>query len=268
LGIFFNEEERMAANDQIFDLSGRVAVVTGAGQGFGRTFSLGLARHGATAVALDIDLKKAEETVAEIKDAGYPDAIAVEADVASKEQIEETFNKVDKDLGSLDILVNNAGLWSLVPAMELSMEEWDRVLAVNLTGLFICCRAAAALMLPRERGSIINISSISGVLGFKQRVAYSTTKHGDLGITRSLANEFAPKNVRVNAIGPGAHETEMTKEWRADPEVMQRELLDKIPMNRLGDPEELVGPLVFLASEASSYVTGQCVFSDGGWLLQ
>jgi len=258
----------MSGNSQIFDLTGRVAVVTGAGQGFGRTFSLGLARHGANVAALDIDLGKAEETVAEIKKEGYPDALAIKGDVASRDAIEEAFDKIDSELGSLDILVNNAGLWSLVPAMDLTMEEWDRVMAVNLTGLFICCRAAARLMLPRERGSIINISSISGSLGFKQRVAYTTSKHGDLGITKSLANEFAKQNVRVNAIGPGAHETEMTKEWRSDPEVMQRELLDKIPMNRLGDPEELVGPLVFLASEASSYVTGQCVFSDGGWLLQ
>jgi NAD(P)-dependent dehydrogenase (short-subunit alcohol dehydrogenase family) len=258
----------MSEDHDVFDLSGRIAIVTGAGQGFGRTFSLGLARFGATTVALDIDLEKANQTVAEIQQAGYPEAIAIQADVSSKEEVDKAFDQVAADLGGLDILVNNAGLWSLVPAMDLTMEEWDRVMAVNLTGLFCCCRAAARLMLPRERGSIINISSISGSLGFKQRVAYTTSKHGDLGITKSLANEFAKQNVRVNAIGPGAHETEMTKAWREDPEVLQRELLDKIPMNRLGDPEELVGPLIFLASDASSYVTGQCVFSDGGWLLQ
>lgn len=188
--------------------------------------------------------------------------------MSSPEDVEAAFKLVKERSGQLDVLVNNAGLWSLVPALELSLEEWNRVLAVNLTGTFLCCTAAARLMVERGKGSIINISSISGVLGFKSRVAYSSTKHGDLGITKSLANDWATLGVRVNAIGPGAHLTAMTENWRSDPEVMQRELLDKIPMNRLGDPEELVGPLIFLASDASSYMTGQCVFSDGGWLLQ
>jgi NAD(P)-dependent dehydrogenase (short-subunit alcohol dehydrogenase family) len=250
-----------------FDLSGRVAMVTGAGQGFGRTFCEGLAEYGASLVVLDLDLEKAEETVSLLHDGGHKSAYAVQADVSIPEQVQAAFDAVKERSGQLDVLVNNAGLWSLVPALELSLEEWNRVLAVNLTGTFLCCTAAGRMMVERGKGSIINISSISGVLGFKSRVAYSATKHGDLGITKSLANDWAPLGVRVNAIGPGAHETAMTEKWRSDPEVMQRELLDKIPMGRLGDPAELVGPLIFLASDASSYMTGQCVFSDGGWLL-
>jgi 2-deoxy-D-gluconate 3-dehydrogenase len=250
-----------------FDLTDRVAMVTGAGQGFGRMFCHGLAEYGATPVALDLDLEKAEATVAELHEAGHESAYAIQADVADAEQVQAAFDTVKERSGQLDVLVNNAGLWSLVPALELSLEEWNRVLAVNLTGTFLCCTGAARMMVERGSGSIINISSISGVLGFKSRVAYSATKHGDLGITKSLANEFAASGVRVNAIGPGAHLTAMTEKWRDDPEVLQRELLDKIPMNRIGDPEELIGPLVFLASDASSYMTGQCVFSDGGWLL-
>jgi 2-dehydro-3-deoxy-D-gluconate 5-dehydrogenase len=256
----------MSVDAGMFDLSDRVAVVTGAGQGFGRVFAEGLAEFGATVVSLDIDASKAEDTVKVLKDQGH-EAYAVQADVADPDQVEAAFATVKERSGRLDVFVNNAGLWSLIPALELSLEEWRRVLDVNLTGTFLCCTGAARLMLEGGKGSIINISSISGVLGFKNRVAYSATKHGDLGITRSLANEFAESGVRVNAIGPGAHETEMTKKWRSDPEVMERELLGKIPMRRLGDPRELIGPLVFLASDASSYMTGQCVFSDGGWLL-
>lgn len=257
----------MSVEAGLFDLSGRVAMVTGAGQGFGRTFAEGLARYGATVVALDIDLGKAEATVGLLRDAGCEGAYAIQADVSSPEQVTAAFAKVKESSGQLDVLVNNAGLWSFLPALELGLEEWNRVLSVNLTGTFLCCAAAGAMMIEQGRGSIINISSISGVLGFKNRLAYAATKHGDIGITRSLANEWAASGVRVNAIGPGAHLTEMTKEWRADPEVYQREFIDKIPMGRFGDPDELVGPLVFLASDASSYMTGQIVFSDGGWLL-
>lgn len=257
----------MGADTSLFDLSDRVAVVTGAGSGFGRVFAHGLARHGAHVVALDLDLEKAEETVVELTTNGRPEAVAVQADVSSAEQVNEAFAKVEKRFGRLDVLVNNAGLWSFVPALELSIDEWERVIAVNLTGTFLCCAAAGRIMIPQKRGSIINISSISGVLGFRNRVAYAATKHGDLGITKSLASEWACSNVRVNAIGPGAHLTEMTASWRSDPDVYQREFIGRIPMGRLGDPEELVGPLIFLASDASSYMTGQCVFSDGGWLL-
>jgi NAD(P)-dependent dehydrogenase (short-subunit alcohol dehydrogenase family) len=257
----------MSVEAAMFDLTDRVAVVTGAGQGFGRVFAEGLATYGATVVALDIDESKAEDTVRVLKEQGHDDAYAVRADVSDPDDVEAAFATVKDRSGHLDVFVNNAGLWSLVPALELSLEEWRRVLDVNLTGTFLCCTGAARIMVEQGKGSIINISSISGVLGFKNRVAYSATKHGDIGITRSLANEFAENGVRVNAIGPGAHETEMTKKWRADPEVMERELLAKIPMRRLGAPEELIGPLVFLASDASSYMTGQCVFSDGGWLL-
>jgi NAD(P)-dependent dehydrogenase (short-subunit alcohol dehydrogenase family) len=257
----------MSVGPEIFDLSDRVAVVTGAGQGFGRVFAQGLARFGATVVSLDLDAGKAQETVDVLHDSGHRSAYAVQADVSSLEAVKGAFDRVKRESGRVDVLVNNAGLWSFVPALELELEEWKRVLDVNLTGTFLCCTAAGRIMVEQGKGSIINISSISGVLGFKNRLAYAATKHGDLGITKSLANEWAAAGVRVNAIGPGAHLTEMTKTWRSDPEVFQREFIDKIPMGRFGDPDELIGPLIFLASDASSYMTGQTVFSDGGWLL-
>jgi NAD(P)-dependent dehydrogenase (short-subunit alcohol dehydrogenase family) len=250
-----------------FDLSGRVAVVTGAGPGFGRVFCEGLARYGATVVALHRDPAKAQATVDALHAAGHDDAYSVQADISEPAQVEAALTSVGERSGQLDVLVNNAGLWSHVPALELSLEEWNRVIATNLTGTLTCCTTAGRMMLERGSGSIINVSSLSSVLGFRDRVAYAASKHGDLGITRVLANEWAAGGVRVNALGPGAHLTEMTKEWRSDPEVYQREFIDKIPMGRLGDPEELIGPLVFLAGDASSYMTGQTVFSDGGWLL-
>jgi len=250
-----------------FDLTGRVAMVTGAGPGFGRVFAEGLASYGASVVALHRDLAKAQATVDALHAGGHDSAYAVEADISVPEQVEAAFAAVKERSGQLDVLVNNAGLWSFAPALELSLEEWHEVLSVNLTGTFMCCTAAGRIMVEQGRGSIINVSSLSSVHGFKNRAAYAASKHGDLGVTRVLANEWATSGVRVNALGPGAHLTEMTKEWRSDPEVYQREFIDKIPMGRFGDSEELIGPLVFLASDASSYMTGQTVFSDGGWLL-
>jgi NAD(P)-dependent dehydrogenase (short-subunit alcohol dehydrogenase family) len=180
----------------------------------------------------------------------------------------EIFRQLDETHGRVDVLVNNAGLWSNIPALELSLAEWNRVLAVNLTGTLLCCLAGGRMMVDQGRGSIINISSVSGGLGFKNRVAYTASKHGVLGVTKSLANDWATRGVRVNAIAPGDHETEMTRAWRSDPEILENELLSRIPMGRLGQPEELVGALIFLASDASSYMTGQTLFSDGGWLLE
>jgi 2-dehydro-3-deoxy-D-gluconate 5-dehydrogenase len=251
-----------------FGLDDRVAIVTGAGPGFGRVFCEGLADFGATVVALHRDLAKAEATVEVLHAAGHEDAYAVLADITVEEQIEAAFAEVEERSGRIDVLVNNAGLWSRPPALELSLEEWQRMLDTNLTGTLMCCLAAGRRMVARGRGSIVNISSTSSVLGFKERVAYAASKHGDLGLTRSLANEWAELGVRVNALAPGPHLTDLTKEWRSDPEVFQREFIDKSPMRRFGEPRELIGPLVFLASEASSYVTGQSIFSDGGWLLE
>jgi NAD(P)-dependent dehydrogenase (short-subunit alcohol dehydrogenase family) len=226
------------AGHSLFDLTGRVAVVTGAGQGFGRTFALGLARYGADVVILELDADKGAATAGEVKQLGRI-ALSITADVSNKDQVEAAFARIDQELGRLDVLVNNAGIWRPVPALELSLEQWDRVVAVNLTGALLCMQAAGRRMVPRQRGSIVNISSISGVQGRKNGAAYAATKHGILGLTKSFAHEWALDGVRVNAIGPGAHETEMTRVWRDDPETLQRQLLSKIPMGRLGDPEEL-----------------------------
>ncbi len=251
---------------RLFDLSGRVAVVTGAGQGFGRTMALGLARQGADIAAFDINAGASEETSELVKQTGRR-ALSCATDVSDKELVDEAFARVERELGPVDILVNNAGLWSRVPAIDLTLEEWNRVLSVNLTGTLLCSQAVARSMMARGTGSIINIASISGVIGMKDRTAYAVSKHGILGMTKTCANEWAAHGVRVNAIGPGAHHTAMTAKWRADPEILEKQFLSKIPMGRLGYPEELIGTLVYLASDASSFVTGQVVFSDGGRLL-
>lgn len=251
-----------------FDLSDRVAVITGAGQGIGRTLAQGLADYGAHVAVVDLDLAQAESTVSLLANkGGNRRHLAIQSDVSSQADVTRAFEQVVDTCGSVDVLVNNAGIWSFSDPMDLTLPAWNRTLAVNLTGSFLCAREAAKSMIPRRHGSIINISSVSGVQGFKNRVAYTASKHGVIGITRALANDWAAHNVRVNSIGPGAHLTDMTKEWRAEPEVLEKEFLDKIPMGRMAETSELVGTVIYLASDASSYVTGQTIFSDGGWLL-
>jgi 2-deoxy-D-gluconate 3-dehydrogenase len=257
----------MLAGQSLFDLSGRVAIVTGAGQGLGRAFAIGLAEHGARTVVVDVDAENGSDTARTISDSGG-ESMFVRADVSDKGQVDSAFEQIVGAFGQIDILVNNAGVWSFVPTLDLTLDAWSRVVAINLTGTLLCCQAAARHMIPRGRGNIVNISSISGVLGNKERAAYAATKHGVIGLTKALANEWAMTGVRVNAIGPGAHETEMTRVWRDNPSEQHERQIRKIPMGRLGRPEELVGTLVFLAGDASSYMTGQTLFSDGGWLLE
>ncbi|MER5908910.1 SDR family oxidoreductase [Streptomyces sp. NPDC001982] len=253
--------------DSLFDLTGRTAVVTGGSRGLGRAYVQGLAEQGANVAILDIDSRESKVAAKEVASETGVRTLALEVDVASEAAVNEAFSHVYGQFGQVDVLVNNAGLWSNVPALDLHMDEWRRVVDVNLTGTLLCSLAAARLMIERATGSIINITSISGELGFKNRVAYTSTKHAVRGLTKSLANEWARHGVRVNAIGPGVHAVGMARGSHNTPEADQ-ELLRRIPMGRMGQPEELLGAVVFLASQASSYITGQTIFSDGGWLLE
>ena len=243
------------------DLTGQVAVVTGGGRGIGRACCESLARAGAVVV---VNYRSSEggaaATVAAIASAGGR-ARAIRADVTSPSEVEALFEEVRAASGSLDILVNNAGVIAdaLVAAMEAS--EWDRVLQVNLSGAFLCTRAAVPLMLPRHAGKIVNVASVAAVRGGRGQANYAASKGGLVAFTRACAVELAPKGIQVNAVLPGMIETEMSARVRKRD---GKRLLDAIPAARFGSAEEVADAVVFLASPRAGYITGQAVAVDGG----
>jgi NAD(P)-dependent dehydrogenase (short-subunit alcohol dehydrogenase family) len=259
----------------MFRLDGKMAVVTGAGSGFGRAFACGLADFGAKAICAGRRLEVLHETAAIIEKAGGR-AVPLRLDVTNETSVDEFWHNVAAEHGRAEILVNNAGI-SLPPRRthELSVHDWDDVLATNLRGLFINTRLALRQMLPGP-GSIVNIASIAGLRGYwpgfpSLGAHYAASKMGVVGLTRQIAAEYARENIRVNAIAPGWHSgTDLIAARRATtpPEAIERfesEVRRRIPMGRRGTPEDLVGLVVYLVSDASSYVTGQVISHDGGW---
>ena len=249
------------------ELRDKVAIVTGARRGMGRTHALALAKAGAKVVVADISLEDCQKVVKEIeKNKG--EALAVKCDVAKKEEVEEMVKKAVEKFGKVDILVNNAGICQFKPFLDLTEEEWDRTLNINLKGYFLCAQAAAKEMVKQKSGVIINIASVAmgqvGV-GIPNIVHYCASKGGVVGMTEALAVELAPYNIRVNAISPGMIETPMIDPIKKDPKVAEA-MLDRVPMKRVGKPEEVSNLVLFLASSESSYITGSTVVIDGGWL--
>ena len=249
------------------ELRDKVAIVTGARRGMGRTHALALAKAGAKVVVADISLEDCQKVVKEIeKNKG--EALAVKCDVAEKEEVEEMVKKAVEKFGKVDILVNNAGICQFKPFLDLTEEEWDRTLNINLKGYFLCAQAAAKEMAKQKSGVIINIASVAmgqvGV-GIPNIVHYCASKGGVVGMTEALAVELAPYNIRVNAISPGMIETPMIDPIKKDPKVAEA-MLDRVPMKRVGKPEEVSNLVLFLASDESSYMTGSTVVIDGGWL--
>lgn len=244
-------------------LDGKVAWVTGAGRGLGSAIAQGLAAAGA-AVALTARTEtELAETLAKIEADGGR-GLVVPADVTDSEQVEAVVAAAFERLGGLDILVNNAGISPVLTRSEaLSLVDWKRILDVNLTGAFICSQAAGQHMLAASSGSIISISSVHGQMGWPRLAAYAASKGGLELLTRTLAIEWADRNVRVNAVAPGYFATEMTAGLRAS--TRSDELVHRIPFGRFGLPQEVVGAVLFLASDMSSYVTGSTVSVDGGW---
>ena len=251
----------------MFDLKGKVVLVTGGRRGMGRTHALALAVQGAKAAVTDIDLSECEKVVAEIKSRGG-EAEAFKLDVSDKTEVEKVFTEVAKKFGRLDILVNNAGIYVPKPALEITEEEWDRMLAINLKGQFLCAQQAAKAMSKNHWGRIINVSSIAsgGVgVGFSGAAHYSASKGGVIGMTETLAAEWGEFGITVNAVAPGIIDTPMVQAAQTPKEVMEA-LMQRIPLKRIGRPEEVSALVVFLASEESSYVTGATFYVDGGWL--
>lgn len=251
----------------MFELKDKVAIITGARRGMGRTHALVLAEAGAKVVVSDISEEDCKIVVEEIKKEGGQ-ALAVKCDVSKKEQVDEMIKKTVEEFGKVDILVNNAGIAQFKPFLELTEEEWDRTLDINLKGYFLCAQAAAKEMARQKAGVIVNIASVAmgqQGIGFPNIVHYCASKGGIAAMTEALAVELAPHNIRVNAIAPGMIETPMIDPIKKDPKTMEA-MLARLPMRRVGKPEEVSNLVLFLASEESSYMTGSIVVIDGGWL--
>ena len=245
-------------------LKDRVAIVTGAGQGIGAAVAKAYAREGAKVAIIDMNAQAAEQLAAEIlRENGQ--AIGVGCDVADRKQVADMAEQVTKVWGRVDILVNNAGITRPAMLHKMTAEQWDQVLAVHLTGSYNCLHAVVKGMIERRYGRIIFVTSAAGVLGTIGQINYSAAKAGVLGMTKSAAKELARYNVTANAIAPGAA-TPMTETIRTD-ERFKDKYLERIPMGRWAEPEEIAPVFVFFASDAAGYVTGQTLAADGGMTI-
>jgi 3-oxoacyl-[acyl-carrier protein] reductase len=241
-------------------LAGKVALVTGAAQGIGKAVALLLARNGADMVVSDINLEKAEETAKEVQPLGRK-ALAIKVDVAKLGDVEKMVEAILAQFGKVDILVNNAGIARDKLILRMTEEDWDAVLNINLKGTFNCTKAVVRHMSKQKSGKIVNIASVVGEMGNAGQGNYAASKAGVIGFTKTIAREFAQRGINVNAIAPGYIETPMTD---ALPEKAKEELKRLIPMDRLGKPEDVAEAVLFLVSEASSYITGQVLNVNGG----
>ena len=245
-------------------LDGRCAVVTGGGRGFGERIALELDALGAAVAVLDID-----EAAAQRSAAGLARGLAVACDIGDEASVRSAFAAVRRDLGTVDILVNNAGIVSTTPFLQLDEEEWDRVFRIDYTSMYLTCREVAAAMVEQRYGRIVNISSLAGKQGggFLGKAAYVAAKAGVIGFTKALARELSPAGVTVNAVAPGAMDTEMTKVLRDDQAMLAR-VLALIPLGERGTIQDVADTVVFLCSGAASYLTGETVDVDGGVLME
>ena len=248
----------------LFDVSGKKGYVTGGGSGLGRAIALGLAEAGAAVVVSDINRTAAEKVVEEIR-AQQGNARALEIDVSQKNQVETLIRSTVDELGGLDFAFNNAGILKLGKPEDLSEADWQEELHVDLSGVFLCCQAAGRHMIDQGGGKIVNTASISGLI-VNSGLTYSTAKAGVIQLTRVLAVRWARHGVYVNCFSPGYIHTGMTAPHLTRPEV-EKEMLRQTPLRRLGEPRDLVGVALFLASPASDFVTGQNIIVDGGVTL-
>jgi len=250
---------------EMFSLKGQTAVVTGALGTIGQAYCKALAKAGANVAVVDKASRGAEELVDALVGEGVK-AKYYNIDLTDDRAIDGNVERIAADFGRIDILVNHAGMNIRKPALELTMNDWDKVIGLNLRAMFAMAQAVARRMVPQGRGKIINTASVSSVRGHPKLAAYAASKGGVMQMTKVLANEWAPYGINVNAIAPGYILTQQTEGFLSDPETM-RSIVGKIPMKRLGKPEDLVGGLIYLASSASDYVTGHILFIEGGRLI-
>ncbi|MFQ5821775.1 MAG: SDR family NAD(P)-dependent oxidoreductase [Candidatus Heimdallarchaeota archaeon] len=249
----------------LFDLVGEKAIVTGGGSGLGEQMAFALSEAGADVAVADINLEKANRVTQQIKELDR-EAISLKVDVAQTNEVKRMIEVVKDKFKRIDIIVNNAGIAHNLPAEKISKEDWDKVIAINLTGVFLCAQAVGKEMISQKKGSIINISSMSAFVVNRPQpqVHYNTAKAGVIMITKSLAAEWAKYNIRVNAIAPGYMRTPMTEPVL---DKYRDEWVSLTPMGRIGEPYELKGAVVFLASKASSFITGSVILVDGGYTI-
>ena len=239
----------------------RVAVVTGSGRGIGEATALALSKEGAYVVVSDIDARFAQKTSDQINSM-QGKSIAVRADVSSRSEVKDLFNKTIERFGRIDILVNNAGIFSRTPILEISEDEWDRVIDVNLKGTFLCCQEAVPVMLKQRYGRIVNMASLAGKRGgVTSGIDYASSKGGVISFTRALAKHLAPHNILVNAIAAANIDTEILQAY--EPEAREKQLRE-IPLGRFGRPEEVAKVVVFLVSDDAGYIAGETINVNGG----
>lgn len=244
---------------QQFSLNNKIAIVTGSGQGIGRVIARTFAEAGADLVIADIRMDTAEATATDIRSLQRK-AFTIQVDVRDKNQVDEMVTKTIEKFGCIDILVNNAGFGHMtVPLVEMNEEEWDKCVTLNLKSTFLCCKAVSRVMMRQKRGTIINMASMAALGAYPMGANYSAAKAGIKNLTETLAVELGPYNIRVNALAPGVIETQLTAELYERRPELKIQRLKNIPLGRLGTPEDVANVALFLASDASSYISGETI---------
>ena len=241
-----------------------VAVVTGGGEGIGRAIAIAFSNCDRRVVVADVNGSDARNVQEEIQKGGKK-ALAIEVDVSSEASVRVMINRVLEEFGTIDILVNNAGIYPSTSLEKLTSQSWDRVIGTNLTGSFLCSRAVVAIMLEKKKGRIINLSSSTAFRGAKNGAHYAASKAGIIGFTKALALELAPEGITVNAVCPGLTDTAQPRANMTEQEIYGKR--DRIPLGRIAKPQDMVGPVLFLASDKAGQITGQTVFVNGGDLM-
>ena len=251
---------------RLLTLKGKTALVTGSARGLGKEIALGIAQSGASLILADVEYP--EETAKQVENTGV-DCIAFQTDISHESEVKDLADRAFSEYGKIDILVNNAGVSQLsyTPSEDLSIEEWDRIIRINLRGTFICCKYFGKLMIDAGGGSIVNIASTAGITGVPRAPAYCASKAGVILLTKTLALEWARHAIRVNAIAPHYLETDLTQGLR-ESEMVYKGLVKPIPMKRFGKASEIANTVLFLVSDASTYTTGTVICVDGGYLAQ
>ena len=244
-------------------LEGKVALITGGARGIGKEIATLFAKEGANIAICDVNMEEAEKTAKEIHDLGR-ESLAFKVDVTDSIHVHDMVDKILDKFNKIDILINNAGITKDNLLLRMSEEEWDKVIAVNLKGTFVCTKLVSKVMIKQRYGRIVNLASIIGIMGNAGQANYAASKAGIIGLTKSAAKELASRNICVNAIAPGFIKTDMTAKL---PEDVQKKILSVIPLSRFGEAKDVADLALFLSSESSLYITGQVIQVDGGMVM-